>query len=223
MPKTLISLAILFLFCPLARPATIQTVSFDTSSLVAHPAGPFYFYAVLLDGDGFGDGNNTATLTNFDFGGGSALGSPTLVAGASGSLSTGVTITTTSFLSIFSQQFAPGLHLNLTLALTSNDDLGGTPDGLAFFIVDSFGVPIPTLAPSGGDYLVAVPLSSAPVIFESWGSDPSRALTIGDPGAMPAAAIVPVNAVPEPPAWTFLSLGLVASVVLSAHRWRAIS
>jgi len=174
--------------------ATTYNVSLDTTSLVGHPAGPFYLYLVLTDGNGVGDGNNTITMSSISFGGGSPLGSPVLFGGAAGSLEAGLSIVDNSFLSLFSQQFAPGLGLAFSLNLTSNDDLGGTPDRFTLFVLDSFGVPLPTLAPAG-DYFLGVDLNSGGGTFDNWASDPARAPSVGNPVAIPTPA---VNPVPEP-------------------------
>jgi hypothetical protein len=40
----------------------------------------------FTDGSGVADGNNTVTMSNVDFGGGRASGSPTLFGGANGTL-----------------------------------------------------------------------------------------------------------------------------------------
>src|ERR1017187_697775 len=79
--------------CQTASGDMIYNVTLDTAPLVGHPAGPFYVEATFTDGSGVGDANNTVTMSNFTFGGGSALGGPLVFGGASGSLATGVTIT----------------------------------------------------------------------------------------------------------------------------------
>ena len=61
-------------------------VTLDTAPLVGHPAGPFYVYLEFIDGSGVGDANNTVTMTNVNFGGGSALGNPVSFGGVTGSL-----------------------------------------------------------------------------------------------------------------------------------------
>ena len=83
-------------------------VSVDTSLLTAHPAGPFYLDFQLNDGSGLGDGNNTAMLTNFNFGGGSATGAGTSFGDVSGDLYSGVTQADSTPLNKFYQGFNPG-------------------------------------------------------------------------------------------------------------------
>jgi hypothetical protein len=102
------------------------SASLDTSALV----GPFELVFVLTDGSGNGDANNTVTLSNFLFGGGSA-GSvdPSLsFGGASGDLSSGVGLVDSAFLNIFASSFTPGSALSFDFSLTTNADTGGTPD-----------------------------------------------------------------------------------------------
>src|SRR4051794_3132323 len=73
-----------------ASAETILHVSVNTTSLVGHPAGPFSILFALTDGSEIGDHNNTITVRNVDFGGGSALGDATIFGGANGTLETGL-------------------------------------------------------------------------------------------------------------------------------------
>jgi len=175
--------------------ADIYNVTLDTSPLVGHPAGPFEVLLAFTDGSGIGDANNTVTLSGLDFGGGSALGSPIVFGGASGSLETGISITDTSVISFFEEGFNPGLQLSFSLGLTLNDDAGGTPDRLTFFVLDSLGVPLPTLAPAG-DYFFGVDLGSSGPVFDAWATDPTRSPSVGGPVTIPAPIVT--TAVPEP-------------------------
>lgn len=187
----------------------IYNVTLDTSSLVGDPAGPFYLYVEFTDGSGIGDANNTVTLSDVTFGGGSALGSPVMFGGASGSLETGVSITDSSFLSFFAEQFAPGLQLSFSLDLTLNDDASGTPDRFTFFLLDSSEVALPTLAPSG-DYFFGVDLHSTGPIFDAYGSDTSRSLSAGGPVSIPVPSITSLSSVPEASTLYLLGGALVA-------------
>ncbi len=201
--------------------ADTYNISLDTSPLVGNPAAPFSVLIEFIDGNGFGDANNTVTITGAGFGGGSALGSPVVFGGASGSLETGVTIADTSFLNLFSEQVSPGLDLSFVLGLTANDDSDGIPDRLTFFLVDGNGVPVPTLAPFA-DYFLGVDLGSAGPVFDVYGSDPSRSLSVGGPVLISAPSIA---VSPEPDA--ALLLGIALSVVLflgwlgASKRWRS--
>src|ERR1700680_1459779 len=108
--KTAFFVCALFALCQTVSADIIYDVTLNTTPLVGHPAGPFYVEFAFTDGSGFGDANNTVTMSHFTFGGGSSLGSPVVFGGASGSLETGVTMTDSSFLSLFTEQFAPGLQ-----------------------------------------------------------------------------------------------------------------
>jgi len=218
--KSTIVVCALSVLCQTAL-GDVFDISLDTASLVGHPAGPFYVYVEFTDGSGVGDANNTATLSNFTFGGGSALGNPLVFGGAAGSLEAGVSITDTSFVSVFGEQFAPGLQLSFTLGLTSNDDSGGTPDGVTLFLLDNSGVPIPTLAPAG-DYFLTAGLGSGGTVFVEYGSDPSRAPSSGDPVSVPAPTITPESSVPEPSTLCLLGGAVFAMAVLK-NRFRRSS
>jgi hypothetical protein len=202
-------------FCQTAAGGEIYDVTLNTAPLVGHPAGPFYVEFAFTDGSGYGDGNNTVTASGFAFGGGSALGDPLVFGGASGALETGVSITDTSFLSLFYEQFSPGLELSFTLNLTSNDDADGIPDGLALFVLDNSGAPLPTLAPGGGDYFLTAALGSGGAVFNAYGSDPSQAPSAGgDPVSIPAPDVTPESSVPEPSTMCLLGSALAMIVVL---------
>ena len=212
-------LVLTFALCRTAKAGTIYQVALDTSSLVGHPAGPFYFEVAITDGEGFGDANNTANIGAFNFGGGSALGSPFLFGGANGSLETGVSLTDSSFLGLFSEQFAPGLLLTFSLDITSNDDANGIPDGLSFFLLDSSGVALPTLAPSG-DYFLGAALGSSGTVFDAWGSDPTRSPTVGIPLSIPSPTITLANSTPEPSTKSLFLVGGFAIIFLTNFRRR---
>src|SRR4030095_4323392 len=90
---------------PLAHADLIYDFSLDTSSLVGHPAGPFQLAFQLNDGSGLGNYTNSITLSDFDLGvGGSAFGSPLLFGGATGDVTSIVTITDSDFFNAFVQQ-----------------------------------------------------------------------------------------------------------------------
>jgi hypothetical protein len=196
-----------------ARCDTFYDVALDTGSLVGHPAGPFYLELAVTDGSSGGDGNNTVTFSNIGLGGGSALGSPIVFGGASGSLETGIGITDTSFLSVFSEQFAPGLQLRFTLGITSNGDAGGIPDGFTLYILDSSGVPLPTLAPAG-EYFLAADIGASGPIFSAYGSDRSRTPSVGRAATIPTPTITPVTPVPEPSPIYLVGGSLFVTIIL---------
>lgn len=131
-------------------------ISIDTSSLVGNPAGPFSVDFQLNQGDG--SVVNTATIGNFGYGSGNASGTPTLFGGATGSLSSGFTLTTTSFLNEAFQTIVPGNIFSFDLTLTGNNE-PTTPDAFSFSILDGGLANIPTTGL--GDSLVSVDLKSS--------------------------------------------------------------
>ena len=163
----------------------VQLVTVNTGAIsgVAGYAIAFSFQ----DGSGLvnGDSNNTATLSNFNFGGGSAASSPVLLGGASGSLGAGVVLTDSDFSSLFAEGFTPGSSLSFILDLTTNLDVSGTPDFFGFSILLG-GVPLPTLDDLGGDNLLYVNVDSA---------NPATAVFATTSGSLAA----PVLSAPPPP------------------------
>jgi hypothetical protein len=196
-------------------PITLD-VSLNTSPLISHLAGPFSLEFQLDDGSGIGDGNNTAILSNFIFGGGGATGSATPIGGATGSLSSTVSLTDTNFFNQFIQGFTPGSSLQFQLSLTTNVDGGGTPDQFSFAILDSSGTEIPTQAGEFLDFFLSVNIDSSNPTVQTFASDPTRTPVAGG-GAitMDAPQIIPVTATPEPS-----SLSLICLIILLIAVWR---
>src|SRR5437660_2365416 len=121
----LASLASIFL--PASAAAVTYNVNVNTSALIGHPAGPFYLLFATTDGSGLSDGNNTATISNINFSGGSALGNPSLFGGVTGDLGTTVSITDTGNLNFFSEAFLACQSLTFTVTVTINHDDGPSP------------------------------------------------------------------------------------------------
>lgn len=121
----------------LVRANSSFNVYVDTSALAGNSAGPFSLDFQLNDGSAIGDGNNTVTLGDFKFGGGSAVGGATTSGGAGGDLASGISITDSDWtLNEFYQGFLPGSWLTFNLSLSTNFDLGGTPDIFSVAILD---------------------------------------------------------------------------------------
>jgi hypothetical protein len=177
--STFLVTLMMFTACGTGAASTLE-VNMNTAPLIGHSAGPFSLLAVFTDGSGFADGNNSVTLDQFTFGSGYALGNPTLLGNVAGDLSAGVT--------------APGNQLHFRLILTDQDDPLAFPDRLTLLILDSFGSPLPTLAPAG-DFFLAVDLGAAGPVVEAFASDTSRFPTVGEPISIAAPA---VTVVPEP-------------------------
>ena len=135
---------VIAMFPTASQAGIIYDISMNTTPLISHSAGPFSLEFQLNDGSGTGNGNNTVVLSNFIFGGGSAVGIPTTNGGAIGDAGSSVTITDSSFFNQFIQQFTPGNQLGFRLSISTNVESGGTPDQFSFAILDSGGTELPT-------------------------------------------------------------------------------
>jgi hypothetical protein len=167
------------LFCSLlmcvsayASQSSVQ-VSLTTTALVGNAAGPFSIGIALTDGSGFNAGDSTVRLSNIDFHGGAALGTPTVFGGTNGDLGTSVTLANSASFEFFSQGFSPGTKLTFTLTITAGTSHHDFPDRVTIFIFDGSGAPIATLAPAG-DYFLGVDLTREDPVVQTYGSDPSR-------------------------------------------------
>lgn len=185
------------------------SASLDTSGLV----GPFELAFVFTDGGGSGDANNTVTLNNFLFGGGSAGSVDTSLSfgGESGDLSSGVVLVDSFFVNIFASSFTPGSALSFDFSLTTNVDAGGTPDQFSFELLHSDGTSVNTTDPSGANSLLTVNLDSAHPSVTTFASE----LT-------PAVIVVEAGAAPEPSSLALIAIAL-ASVLVPVRRVEAMS
>jgi hypothetical protein len=193
-------------------------VSIDTTPLAGHAAGPFALDLQLIDGGG--TANNTATLSNFDFGGGSAgatdCTSATCTNGANVTSPPLVISLTDNPLfggSFFNQvifPFTPGSSgpLSFLLDLTTNVESGAglSPDAFSLGILDSSGFGIPT---SFFEVLVQIDITN-PLTINTFASDASTSPP-GCPTCPPIDIAAPsVNVVPEPGTGVLLVLGLIS-------------
>ncbi len=158
--------------------ASAFTISLDTTVLIGHPAAPFYIEFQLNDGSGTGNGNNTALIGSFDFDGGAPVGSPLLVGGASGDLSSHVVIGDSDFLNEFIQQFTPGALLTFDVELSAFVEPGPQPDQFSFAILDCNLIEVPTRGPA--DALVIADITD-PTVPRSYAADTSRMPSCGGP------------------------------------------
>ena len=131
---TILLAAVLWAAAPADASSFLVTV--DTSSL----AGTQTLGFGLTNSDG---ASNTVSLSNFDFGGGSAVtasqdctfGGTFSGLGCSGDLSTTVTLEDLDLVAFFTQQFNPGTSLSFMLTATNNF-VGSVPDQFAMFLCD---------------------------------------------------------------------------------------
>jgi hypothetical protein len=190
---------------PNARADIIDTVTVDTSGLPSTPGSEIFFF--LIDGSGTGDNNNTATLSNFAFGGGSAgaVDPSNTTGGVTGAMPSTVTITESSFTNILAQFFTAGSALSFNLDLTTNVQSGPTPDQFSFSILDPNGNIIPTSDPTGDDNLLAINIDSSNPAVQPY----SDLVTVTPEGGVPT---------PEPNTIVFLTAALLLFALLSRDR-----
>jgi hypothetical protein len=208
---SILSFALTLSFAALAHADVIYSVSLNTAPLIGNPNGPFLLDFQLTDGGGTGDGNNSATLSQFQFGAGGSAGNAstiTLTNNASGNLASSVSLKDTSFFNEFSQAFVPGATFTFQLDLTANADAGGTPDEFTFQLLDASGNEVSTNDPSGSNALLIIDITGSAL-------QPQTFTTTGD-----GFSIGPVlSASPEPATvWTAIT---GAAFVLFVRRYPA--
>lgn len=205
---TLRALALACAAVALASPVLRAQVAFDfhlnTSSLIGHPSGPFYLDFQLNDGSGLGNGNNTATLSLFNFHGGGALPDINTFGGVTGNLSSIVTLTDTSFFNEFFQAFTPGASLDFRFELTTVVD-APTPDLFAFSILDQNLFSLPTFSPA--DAFVTIDITGPNPLVQAFAGNATAPGGIG----IPTPEVVPV---PEPSTY-----GLIGALALAGFVW----
>ncbi len=205
-----------------ASTASATTVSYevtiDTAPLIGHPAGPFSLDFQFIDGSGMGDANNTVTLSDFGFGGGSLIGTNMLTGGASGDIESILTLTDSSFFNEAQQRFIPGSSLTFRLTETGNVDPGGTPDEFSATILDSSGAGLPSTAPNGA--LLLSDISSPYPSVLSFSTSSTENPVAGGPPISIAAPIVTstVSPVPEPPSFWLVGITLIVLLPISLLR-----
>ena len=191
--------------------AVIGVVQLNTAPLIGHTAGPF-----SIDFQLAGSGGSTATLSDFSFGaGGGPAGVPTLVGGATGDLSSTVTILDDSFLNEFTQAFTPGDILSFHLSLSGTAPAVGFPDEFSFAILDRTGAELPTN--SFANVFLSADITPSPSV-ESFGSDLARAPQGGGRAIDIAPPVVVPSSVPEPVTLLLVAAGLAC--VFVARLWR---
>jgi hypothetical protein len=180
--KYVLILAVCTLFASHGYADSISlNISVDLSGLAASPDSEIVF--VLTNGTGLG--NNTATLTNFQFGGGAAGGvdSSLTSGGVSGDFTAGATLNDSAFFTnIFAAFFSAGNSLSFNLNLTTN--VTSPPDQFSFLILDPNGNPIPTSDPSGFDNLMILNIDSTSPAAQSYSDLVTTAAPVPEPSGM---------------------------------------
>lgn len=191
----------------------------DTTPLETSSAGPFTLDFQFIDGSGGGDGNNTVSLTSFDFGGGSvstAAGYP--INGVTlGNSPFSVTMTDSSFLNEVQFSLTPGSQMQFDFSSTANADAGGTPDTFTFAILDGNGNEVGTTNSNGNQAFIEVdlPAGGSGVNTIVSGSAPGADVMLNAP-TQTSPGGPPPSSVPEP--GTGLWTGFVLAMILLARR-----
>lgn len=160
--KLILPLMIAVGFSTTARAASVTV---DTSAL---SGGLYYIDFQLNDGNGVGDGNNTAVISGFGFGGGSVVGAATSFGGVSGDLSSSVTLIDTDPFTEFFQAFIPGSFLSFTLQLSNNVN-GAIPDVFGFALLDENLMNLATYS-LGSDQLLTVEINGGALAYDTYAS-----------------------------------------------------
>jgi hypothetical protein len=181
----------LFLLAQTSARADDFTVDINTSSLTS--PGTYWVAFALLDASGTGDSNNTVTLTDFNFGGGSTAGSTVVYSsptGVSGGLTSGtITLSEPSPESALIDTFTPGTSISFDASMTTNptSDVDGatglTGDTFEVFLFDDSG----ELVGSGpyGSYAWAEIGSDGSLTFEPAGVETLTPVGAPEPGSLP--------------------------------------
>jgi hypothetical protein len=181
-----------------------QTLTFDvditTASLSADSANaPFYLDLDMMYGNS-SLASNTATLSNFSFTGGSAVGSATTSGGASGSLGGTVTlgVSSTQTAAELFQAFSPGTtNISFVATITEKGPDIGTPSEFTASILDSslgFPAQLFTTAPDT-ESLVTLNLNSANTVANV---NAYTSISSADGNTPVTGVTASVVAVPEP-------------------------
>jgi len=196
----------------------IDYVTLDTGPLISNSSGPFTLDFQFVEGNGIGDSNNTVTLSDFSFGGGSIVTPASSVSGSGVTVTSsafGITLVDSSFYQDVEFTLNPGAALSFEIDATTNVDTVA-PDTFTFAIFDNTFSPIPTTNPNGFDAFLEIDLptlgSNAETIPS--GTDPTQtAINIIAPTVEP----VSTSGVPEPS--SPLLLGTAALIVILGRRF----
>lgn len=127
--------------------AALYQVTITTDSLTSLPASSYGPFSLSLQFNAGGTlGNNTAVVSNFNFNGGSVIGTATSSGSVTGDISSTVAFNDTSYSELY-QGFNPGTKIQFDLNITNFAD-SVTPDSFVVAILDSNLNNIPTTLPN---------------------------------------------------------------------------
>ncbi len=215
--RTLGSLVILFV-APALGQTGILFVTLDTTTLMGSQAGPFYLGFQLADGSLTGDGNNAVVINNVQFTQGSAF-PPSCAAngqGASGDLSSSITLTDLGSFIYCYQAFVPGSKLSFNVSRTNNLDPAGPPDEFAMVILDKNYQPIPT---TGGIALLQIDFNSANPNVQTFPGDPTQPEPANGGFGIAIPAPIVFGFVPSAPALISPANGSMGTALKTQLSW----
>jgi hypothetical protein len=203
-----------------ARADQVWTVTVNTSQMASDYTSHFGIDFELIGTDG-----NTVTLSNFSFGTGNVgPGAAFLTGGASGDLSTTVSLSdSASFFNDFNQGFTPGNTLTFTIDSTLLAlPPAGSPDNFSMVLFEGYdrvngynpytgsgGTLIPTLDPTGNDTFFNFNINGPGSTTVSTFSSTSGDITI---------TVTPATTVPEPSSSALMLLGVICSEAAICQR-----
>ena len=187
--RLLFCIAVLVFTANVANADAIYDVRVDTSSLTSPTVAGFNLFPDSASG------NNTATITNVTFGGGSAgTGCPATLQpctmGATGDLTTSIVLNDSAGMSQFFEDFSPGSTLSFVLDLTTNAPNPGVfPDAFGFTLFDSNGNLLPGADSTTGDYLAISIDSANPTIVSQVSGVTLSSAAVPEPDTLALLAI----------------------------------
>jgi len=213
-----LALVCLALASPRARAGFSFSVTLDTSPLVGDP----YYVEFALTGGPTTSGTfaNSVTISNFQFGGGSAIVDNTLTPFASpsaligtpiGDMGSTVTLSDAAdFTTIFRQAFNHGSQLSFSISSTTNvNTVNNVPDGFGFGLLDGSGNAIPTQEPNFTYALITFSIDSPAPTVNSFGTTPDSPVQLSPPVVTPA-----LSAVPAPPSLVLAGIGSLTGLLI---------
>ena len=184
------------------RAALSYNVYLNTASLIGNTNAPFSLDVVLSSGSQVPNSDNTITLSNFIFTGGSVGAVSYSAGGQTGSMSSTVSLTNSALDNELAQQFASTVtQIQFSVSMTSNTN-NPFPDQFNVSILDANLNNIATTDPSGGNTLLLVNINTG----QTLNSVNTYRSTAGGTG--PGVTAV----VPEPASTATLLLGGLAGL-----------